>query len=278
MQAKSNYELPQAGEIYGSITLTGISYYKQEKGGRRLMVEGLCKCGDVRGYAFRFLKSGVTKSCGCGRREGLLKSRTTHNLSRHPLYQVYQDMIKRCYSPACKAFEDYGGRGITVCQEWLDDIFAFRSWAMLNGYETGLQLDRIDNNGNYEPDNCRFVTKDVNNINTRRNIYVTAFGETKTATEWSRDRRCKVAARTVLERINNGRWDAEKAITSPPNARKKEFSRVISSVRYITAWGETKGLMDWVEDERCNVGYSGLKIRLNKGWIPEDAISIKAQH
>ena len=223
MQKDYKGKLPTKGEVFGSLKLTGGYYFIYPKEGRRLMVEAECKCGDVRGYSYRFLLNGNTQSCGCVRKDKIREMQVTHNLSKHPLYPVYKDMIRRCYSPECISYENYGGRGITVCEEWKNDIFSFRSWAMNNGYEKGLQIDRINNEGNYCPDNCRFVTKDENNKNTRRNILITAFGETKVATDWSRDSRCVVNCRTLLDRFKSDIWTPENAIITPSKAIHKEI-------------------------------------------------------
>lgn len=276
MQKKSKHNV-NAGDVFGRLTLTGVTYKKECSDGRRTMYVAKCECGDERGYQLKYLIRGDTKSCGCYRNDMIVKAVTKHSLSKHPLYSVYMDMKRRCYVKNSKAYPDYGARGIIVCEEWLNNIKSFYDWGLENGWQKGLELDRRDNNGNYEPSNCRFITRAVGNTNTRRNINVTAFGETKTATEWSRDRRCKVASRTVLDRIKNGKWDSENAITALPNARKTEFSRSISTVRLITAWGESKSQIEWSEDKRCKVGYSGLKIRLKKGWTPEKAISTPSQ-
>lgn len=274
MQRKIKGELPQQGEVYGSLTLTGVSFFRQEKGGRRLRVEAQCVCGDIRDYAYRYLKNGNTKSCGCVRNKKLAEANATHHLTSHPLYQVYMDMKVRCYSPACKSYENYGGRGIRICQEWLDDINAFRIWGMENGYAKGLQLDREDNNGDYTPSNCRWVTKDVNNVNTRRNIYMEAWGERKTVTDWSRDKRCKVNWNTLKGRLRTGKWDLIDAMTTKASGKHKEIQRNSGSARQLTIWGETKSLIEWSEDKRCQVGYSGFKGRLRKGWTPEQAMTI----
>lgn len=94
---------------------------------------------------------------------------TTHGLRKHPLYSVWRDIKRRCLNPKCKAFKNYGGRGVTVCKEWKDSLENFIEWAMNNGYKQGLDIDHEDNDKSYEPSNCRFVTRGVNNMN-RRNF------------------------------------------------------------------------------------------------------------
>lgn len=273
MQNKSKFIEPKKGEVYGSLTLTGEWFFRPEKHGRRLRVFAQCKCGVIKDYEFKLLKGGNTKSCGCVRKEKFHEARITHNLSKHPLYGVYRDMLRRCYKTNCKAYKDYGGRGITVCDEWRNDIKAFFEWALSHGYEEWLQLDRQNNEGNYEPDNCRFVTKDVSNTNTRRNIIVMAFGQTKTLTDWSRDERCKVNFNTLLGRYRLGS-DMEHAIITPAHADTKKIMREKQG-KLIEAFGEKKSLIEWSEDGRCKIGYSGLKLRLSKGWSIEKAISDK---
>ena len=85
----------------------------------------------------------------------------------HPLYTLLNNMEHRCNNPRHRAFEDYGGRGISVCEEWINNVGAFASWAIAHGWKKGLFIDRINNDGNYEPDNCRFVTRQINQCNQR---------------------------------------------------------------------------------------------------------------
>jgi hypothetical protein len=156
-----------------------------------------------------------------------------HNLTKglhrhkvHPLYQCWQDMKRRCYSPACAAYRNYGARGISVCKEWHDST-TFIIWAMSSGYKEGLQLDRRDNNGNYTPDNCRWVTSLVNSLNKRTNHLVTAFGETKPLSAWYSDPRTIVSKSTLKNRILTGGWDGERAITTPKLNRGPRMCAII---------------------------------------------------
>jgi hypothetical protein len=143
-----------------------------------------------------------------------MAGKPTHGDSRgdrHPLFDVWRNMKARCYNPAWPQFKDWGGRGIVVCGEWKHDYVAFKMWAVENGYQRGLTLDRRDNNGSYEPGNCRWVTKKQNCRNRRTARVFAAFGEVKSLAEWAEDVRCKVKYYTLLNRLMNG-WDAERAL------------------------------------------------------------------
>lgn len=272
MQTKNEVK---AGDVFGRLTLTGEVLYKDcSDGYKRLMHVAKCECGVIKAYLLKYLLRGDTKSCGCHRKQTLLECRTSHNLASHPLYSVFQDMKRRCYEKRCKAYPDYGGRGIIVEEIWLTDIKAFVDWGMANGYEKGLELDRINNDGNYGPSNCRFVTRAIGNTNTRRNVIISCFGETKTITDWSRDKRCKVNISTLIGRYRTGKWDFEKAMNTLASEDHKKIQRNSSSARQISAWNEIKSIIEWSEDARCKIGYSGLKIRLKKGMTPEQAMSL----
>ena len=124
-----------------------------------------CKCGTIRPVILTTLKKGVSKSCGCLKNE----LQTKHGLSGNPLYYILASMKHRCYSKNGLDYKNYGGRGIRVCDEWLNNPKAFIDWAMQNGYEKGLTIVREINDGNYEPSNCRFVARKINNRNKRDN-------------------------------------------------------------------------------------------------------------
>ena len=112
--------------------------------------------------------------------------RKTHGMSKNKFYQVWNGIKQRCYNENNKQYKNYGKRGIKVCDEWLNNFEAFYEWAIDNGYKEGLQIDRINNNGNYEPNNCRWVDRYVNNDNRRNNITFTYKGKTMSLRAWCR--------------------------------------------------------------------------------------------
>lgn len=119
-------------------------------------------------------------------------------------------MKDRCYNTNCKRFKDWGGRGIAVCSEWRNDFMSFYNWSMANGYKEGLTLDRIDNNGNYEPYNCRWITTKQQARNRRSNINYTINGVTRCILEW-----CEILGlnpKTVYQRIHYYNWTIERAL------------------------------------------------------------------
>ena len=142
-----------------------------------------CDCGKAVIAKSNTLKSGHTKSCGCMKAAILGEARRTHGQSKTRLHSTWQHMKQRCFNPNNEKYKYYGGRGITVCEEW-EQYEAFERWAMSNGYKEDLTLDRIDVNGSYCPENCRWVTWKEQQNNKRNNTVITAFGTKHTLSEW----------------------------------------------------------------------------------------------
>lgn len=112
--------------------------------------------------------------------------RQKHQKTNHRIYKIYRGMKSRCSCKTDYHYKWYGEKGIKVCDEWLNDFMSFYNWSMQNGYADDLSIDRINNNGNYEPNNCRWITQQEQCNNTRRNHYITINGETLTITQWAK--------------------------------------------------------------------------------------------
>ncbi len=157
-----------------------------------------CDCGNSAVVSVSDLRRGHTKSCGCLR----VDINTTHGIYNTKLYRIWHEMQRRCNDHNKTAYMRYGGRGISICSEW-DDPKMFYDWAMANGYEEGLQIDRIDNDGDYEPNNCQWVTAKENCNNRQTNVTIELNGQTKTVMEWSRI--TGIPHSTIRSRIKAGK-------------------------------------------------------------------------
>jgi len=182
-------------------------------------VTAICDCGTIKDYYLSNVTSGKTVSCGCFNRqmssERYKVLNLSHGLSSHPLSRVYAAMISRCYDANDISYKRYGGKGVTVCDEWLDDFISFYNWAINNGWQEGLQLDK-DINGNsklYSPETCIFVTRKINCRNRTTNNFITHNGQSKTLAEWCEVYNIKNHS-MVLGRIQCG-WDIKRALETP---------------------------------------------------------------
>ena len=145
-----------------------------------------CDCGKqtiVRSYP---LTKGAIKSCGCIKKEMLSNRVGAHHKSMTRLYSVWAGMKQRCFNSNNKNYNRYKGRGITMCDEWKNNFVSFYNWAIENGYKENLTIERIDNNGNYEPANCKWNSRKEQANNTSRNHFVCFNSETHTISEWSK--------------------------------------------------------------------------------------------
>lgn len=145
-----------------------------------------------------------------------------HNGKRTPLYRIWCAMKERCNNPNNKRFSRYGGRGITVCEDWQCSFNTFREWAIEHGYKRGMTIDRIDNEKGYEPDNCRWATRAEQNRNYSRNHLITYNGETLCVTDWANKIGIKPA--TVLYRLKSGKT-IEQAL-SKTDGRKTRWKTI----------------------------------------------------
>lgn len=194
------------------------------------------------------------------------------------LNSVFLVMKDRCYNPKCKQYEDYGGRGIVLCDEWNNreiihmgrhgrytkGWIAFKKWALSHGYKEGLSIDRIDVNGIYSPENCRWADRKMQNNNKRANLYVTYKGRTQTLAQWCEE--LGLIYDTVRCRLNDYHYSVEEAFETKENPR----------LRFIEWKGKRQSLASWCRE--LNLNYKTVNVRLNKlHWPVEKAFSTKTK-
>jgi hypothetical protein len=168
----------KVGDKHGYLTITEVLPGS--------MVEAKCECGATKKYVYQSLKRGLTKSCGCLNS----KVHTKHGLCSHPLYSVWEGMVQRCYNPNHKAYKHYGGKGVTICDEWRNDFGVFLKWALENGWRKGLKIDKdikAKTNGPaiYGPEYCSIVTQSKNLRNREGNRVIEYLGESRCMKEWA---------------------------------------------------------------------------------------------
>ena len=144
-----------------------------------------CDCGNEKIVARYKLTIGNTKSCGCLKKQHCSNLHKIHGLSNTKIGYTWRGMKSRCYNPKNENYKNYGGRGIKVCDEWLNDFMNFYNWSINNGYKEDLSIDRINSDGNYEPNNCRWIPWKEQTRNTRRNRMITYNNETHCLAEWA---------------------------------------------------------------------------------------------
>lgn len=154
-----------------------------------------------------------------------MSGKPKHGYSTNRLYYKWHAMIDRCNYPKAVSYPRYGGRGITVISDWLK-FNNFLKWALENGYQEGLTIERLDNNKGYSPENCTWIERSKQTMNRRCTKWITAFGETKPLSYWENDPRCKIKHNALYHRIVHLGWDHELAVTAPPiprNQRKRKL-------------------------------------------------------
>lgn len=201
--------LDLVGKRFGRLVVTDFVYKD-----RYPYYHCVCDCGNVKDVMGYSLTSGNTKSCGCLKKGQYSTRRASRRYQgrydkygHSRIYSIWNAMNSRCYNPKMQAYPRYGGRGIEVCAEWRDSFQAFHDWAAVNGYGDDLTLDRIDSCGDYGPDNCRWVSLEVQNNNRRDNVYLTCDGERMTIAQWARRTGASKAA--MYKRYSRGWSDRE---------------------------------------------------------------------
>lgn len=200
------------GEKYGKLTAVCPTNKRTKSGGIVWVFK--CDCGKMKEAPSNSVRRGLIKSCGC--------LRAPHNGSNTRLFNIWVDMRQRCNNANVPNFSNYGGRGIFVCQHWNEDFIPFRDWAIKNGYSDKLSIDRIDVNGNYEPNNCRWATTKQQSMNTRKTRKLMIDGQEKPLLEW-----CKtygISRENVYRRKKVFGWSFEKSLKTPC-LRNRNYSK-----------------------------------------------------
>ena len=203
-----------------SIDITGQKFHRlialqvidSERGaGKAIKYECLCDCGNHHIASVSNLRLGEVKSCGCLNKEQAIKRHLSHGQSKTKLYGVWNCMKGRCSNPNSTVYRHYGGRGIQVCSDWRS-FENFAAWAISAGYKEGLTIDRVNNDGDYTPENCRWVGIETQARNRRNTKYIMFKGEARCLAEWAEILGIKM--QVLSERLASG-WSVDRALTEP---------------------------------------------------------------
>lgn len=209
------------GNKYGKLTVTSI-----EKQNDKTMLNCKCECGNRIVREVYMIGNGSVKSCGCSKGDAIRRYNNSGKRSKgcykdgrslHPLYGTWFQMISRCENPKSKHYKHYGVRGIKVCDEW-NDFWNFVNWSdSVGGRPNGFTIDRIDNDGNYEPSNCRWADWRTQTTNKSSNVILEYNGISKTMIEWCEE--LKIHPHTLQNRLNRG-WSVEKSLSTKVKHKK----------------------------------------------------------
>lgn len=204
-----------AGKKFGRLLVVSMAGMNSQ---RTMLWNCVCDCGNNAMVAGTKLRSGHTVSCGCAQRDATRLSNTTHGMRRMPEYNAWRSMKSRCYKKTNSAYHNYGGRGIEVCERWRESFENFIS-DMGRRPSAFHSIDRINNNGNYEPGNCHWSTGVAQGNNKRNNRRLEVDGRNMTIAEWARER--SIPYITLIQRVSRYGWSAQQALGfEPPPSRK----------------------------------------------------------
>lgn len=217
-ESKPGVFIDMTGKRFGRLTVLRRSHtHRHPNGKTSIMWLCVCDCGQKKAINGNNLRSGITKSCGCYHDEIRRAATKKHGKTHSRLYGVWGSMRQRCNDPNHPAYQYYGGKGVAVCPEW-DDFECFEAWAMSSGYNVNAKphectIDRIDNDGDYCPDNCRWVNSTVQSNNQQSNVLITFSGKTQTRAQWAKE--IGIKYHTLRDRIDRYGWSVERALTEP---------------------------------------------------------------
>lgn len=208
------------GQKFGRLTIIGFEKIKKPYGSTTTSTWNWicrCECGNIVSVIPGLVKNGHTTSCGCYKREKTIeynkKAKVKHGGRSDRLYYIWRGMKERCYNKNNKNYPQWGGRGISICDEWINDYAVFRAWALKNGYDDSLSLDRIDVNSNYSPENCRWATYKEQARNKTNAVLLEYNGVKKPLAEWADD--LGINYGTLYRRIFFDGWSVDRALSEP---------------------------------------------------------------
>lgn len=253
----NNIETDYIGMMFGRWTIIGDYIRTSKYGHRKYLCKCSCEKGTERYVDIQNLKSGKSVSCGCLTVEVVKNHFTTHGETKTRLHKIWCNMRSRCNNPNVNCYKNYGGRGIRVCDEWSSSYEAFRNWALSHGYRDNLTIDRIDNDGNYEPSNCRWVDNKTQCNNRRSNVLLEMNGIKKNATEWGVELGIKPSV--IQARVRSG-------ITNEQIFSKDRLNKIITiehngEIHTISEWSKITGI------NRATIWY-----RYNKGLTTNEIL------
>jgi hypothetical protein len=254
------------GKTFNRLTVLGVAG-KDKRGATLFLCK--CSCGQTTTALAYKLRSGEKKSCGCLSKEMAKKRLTKHGECGTRLHVLWKSVKSRCYNKNNLNYKNYGGRGIKMYEEWKSNFTSFRDFMLSIGYDetlpTGEQtIERIDVNGDYEPNNCKLISKREQNYNKRNNHYVTYKGETKTVSELAEEYGIDVDI--ILNRINHFGYTIEEAIERPIIHKPRK-------VPTYTIDGVTKTKREWAKE--VGLSYSQLKSKTRRRSVEEVVKELK---
>lgn len=177
-----------------------------------------CDCGNIVRVVSSRLKSGNTQSCGCLHKQKTSEINKSHGMRNTRIYGIWCRMKQRCYNPNSIDYKEYGGRGISVAEEWKNSFENFMEWSMISGYSDNLTIDRKDNERGYSPDNCQWVSRSIQSNNKRNNRKISFNGKIQNISEWAKE--TGISRATIAKRIDILGWSVEDALTKAVRHKK----------------------------------------------------------
>ncbi len=246
------------GDVFGRWTL--LRELPPEKGTYRRQWRCQCTCGTTRNVDEMNLRKSLSRSCGCLIPDVPRKGYDGRSLT--PEYKIWRDMKRRCYTPTTRGYANYGGRGITICEEWRTSFHVFLR-DMGPRPSAKHSIERTDNDGPYSPDNCRWATKQEQSRNTRRNIPLTLNGRTLLLCEWADE--LGLTSQTLTKRLSRG-WPVHEVLNPTPKTNTTRLTN-----RYIDFMGERRCLNEWAR--LMGISDAVIRSRLKYGWTVEKALT-----